>query len=280
MLSYRHAYHAGNFADVLKHLTLINILNYLTEKDKSCCYMDTHAGGGDYNLRSEYAQKNREYETGIAKLWLREDLPEAIAAYVKVIKAFTTSTQLTRYPGSPLIAQHLLRGQDRLELCELHNTEIHALKQTMFKDKRVRVWHEDGMQFALKALPPKERRGLILIDPSYELKTEYAQVIKDLIAMVKRFSTGTYALWYPVIERARIKKMERSLVASNIKNILLVELGIRPDSLFKGMTASGMIIINPPFTLVAKMQNVLPWLAQELGEQGQGSYRNEMLVSE
>ncbi len=280
MLSYRHAYHAGNFADVLKHLTLINILNYLTEKDKGCCYFDTHAGGGDYNLRSEYAQKNREYETGIAKLWLREDLPEAIAAYVNVIKAFTTSKQLTRYPGSPLIAQHLLREQDRLELCELHSTELHALKQSMFKDKRVRVWHEDGMQYTLKALPPKERRGLILIDPSYELKTDYAQIIKNLLVMVKRFSTGTYALWYPVIERARINKMERALVASNIKNILLVELGIRPDSLFKGMTASGMIIINPPFTLATKMHIILPWLAQELGEQGHGSYRNEMLVPE
>ncbi|MDP2903061.1 MAG: 23S rRNA (adenine(2030)-N(6))-methyltransferase RlmJ [Methylovulum sp.] len=280
MLSYRHAFHAGNFADVLKHLILIQILGYLSEKDKAFCCIDTHAGPGDTALNGSYALKNREFENGIGKLWLRDDLPESVASYVKLIRGFNPSARLNRYPGSPLIAKHLLRQHDRLLLYELHSTEIQALSKAVNKDKRVTVFHADGLTHALGLLPPRERRGLILIDPSYEIKSDYTQATETLIKMTKRFATGTYALWYPVVERHRNQALEHAIQTSGIKNVLLFELGREADSDGHGMTASGMIVVNPPWTLEAQMQCALPWLAEALGQDGAGFYRIQTLVSE
>ena len=280
MLSYRHSFHAGNFADVLKHIILIRNLEYLTKKDKPFCCIDTHAGPGKYELDGEYALKNREFDNGIAKLWQRSDLPEFVAHYVSLIKRFNKPDKLTRYPGSPLITKQLLRDKDRLCLFELHNTEIKLLNAEAKKDKRIKIFHADGLKSYLTLLPPFERRGLVLIDPSYEIKSDYQQVVETLAAMHKRFATGTYALWYPVIERSRNQKLERALQAAGIKNVQLFELGIRADSHEHGMTASGMIVINPPWTLGAEMQQVLPWLADVLGHNGEGSYRIETLVAE
>ncbi|MGZ4998248.1 MAG: 23S rRNA (adenine(2030)-N(6))-methyltransferase RlmJ [Methylobacter sp.] len=280
MLSYRHSFHAGNFADVLKHIILIQSLEYLRKKDKPFCCIDTHAGPGKYELDGEYALKNREFDNGIAKLWQRNDLPECVAHYVSLIKRFNSSGKLTRYPGSPLITKQLLRDKDRLCLFELHNTEIKLLNAVADKDKRITVFHADGLKSCLKLLPPFERRGLVLIDPSYEIKSDYRQVVETLIAMHKRFATGTYALWYPVVDRNRNQELERSIQASGIKNVQLFELGIHADSDEHGMTASGMIVINPPWTLAADMKQVLPWLANILGNDGDGFYRIETLVEE
>lgn len=280
MLSYRHSFHAGNFADVLKHIILIQSLDYLNKKDKPWCCLDTHAGPGKYELDGDYALKNREFDNGIAKLWRRDDLPDSVAHYVSLIKRFNKPDQLTRYPGSPLIAKQLLREKDRLCLFELHNTEIKLLMVEAKKDKRIKVFHADGLTSALTLLPPVERRGLVLIDPSYEIKSDYQQVVETLVAMHKRFAVGTYALWYPVIERSRNRKLERALQATGIKNMQLFELGIRADSNEHGMTASGMIVINPPWTLMAEMQQVLPWLADVLGDNGEGFCRMETLVAE
>jgi 23S rRNA (adenine2030-N6)-methyltransferase len=280
MLSYRHSFHAGNFADVLKHIILIHSLDYLRKKDKPFCCIDTHAGPGKYELDGEYALKNREFDTGIGKLWQRNDLPECVARYVSLIKGFNGPDKLTRYPGSPLIAKQLLRDKDRLCLFELHNTEIKSLSALADKDKRINVFHADGLKASLKLLPPFERRGLVLIDPSYELKSDYPQVVETLIAMHKRFATGTYVLWYPVVDRNRNQELERAIQASGIRNVQLFELGIRADSDEHGMTASGMIVINPPWTLSAEMTQVLPWLADVLGNDGQGFYRIQTLAAE
>jgi len=280
MLSYRHSFHAGNFADVLKHIILIQNLEYLTKKDKPFCCIDTHAGPGKYELDGEYALKTREFDNGIAKLWQRNDLPECVARYVSLIKRFNSPDKLTRYPGSPLITKQLLRDKDRLCLFELHNTEIKLLTAEANKDKRINVFHADGLTSCLKLLPPTERRGLVLIDPSYEIKSDYQQVVETLVAMHKRFATGTYALWYPVIDRSRNQKLERAIKACGINNVQLFELGIRADSNEHGMTASGMIVINPPWTLAAEMKQVLPWLAEVLGNNNEGFYRIETLVSE
>jgi len=280
MLSYRHSFHAGNFADVLKHIILIHSLDYLRKKDKPFCCIDTHAGPGKYELDSEYALKNREFDTGIGKLWRRNGLPDCVARYVSLIKGFNGPDKLTRYPGSPLIAKQLLRDKDRLCLFELHNTEIKSLSALADKDKRINVFHADGLKASLKLLPPFERRGLVLIDPSYELKSDYPQVVETLIAMHKRFATGTYALWYPVVDRNRNQQLERAIQASGIRNVQLFELGIRADSNEHGMTASGMIVINPPWTLAAEMTQVLPWLADVLGNDGQGFYRIQTLAAE
>jgi 23S rRNA (adenine2030-N6)-methyltransferase len=280
MLSYQHAYHAGNFADVLKHTILVQVLKYLKTKDKPLCYIDTHAGAGDYKLNSGESQKNREYLNGIDRLWQCNDLPDCVGDYVNVIKQINQSGQLARYPGSPLIASQLLSGKDRLFLYELHTAESRLLNDVVRKDKRIKNFRSDGLKDSLGLLPPKEHRGLILIDPSYEIKNEYQLVVDALKEMHKRFATGCYLLWYPVVARKRNQYMERALQTSGIKNIQLYELGIQPDSDEFGMTACGMVVINPPWTLLADMQQVLPWLTDVLGQNQQGHYRIEQLVGE
>ena len=280
MLSYRHSFHAGNFADVLKHLILIKILEHLHKKDKPFCCIDTHAGPGLYELNSDYALKNKEFENGISRLWQQPNLPASVEQYVKVIQHFNVTDQLNYYPGSPLIAQHFLRVQDRLFLHELHSTEIEMLTQTVKKYRRIKVFHADGLKNTLGLLPPNEHRGIILIDPSYEIKTDYQSVVDTLIQMHKRFATGTYALWYPVVDRTRNQHLELALKQSAIKNIQLFELGISADTAEKGMTSSGMIVINPPWTLQADMQETLPYLATQLGLDHAGHYRIETLVKE
>ncbi|MDO9161193.1 MAG: 23S rRNA (adenine(2030)-N(6))-methyltransferase RlmJ [Methylococcaceae bacterium] len=278
MLSYRHAFHAGNFADVLKHTILIQILEHLGKKDKPFCCIDTHAGPGKYELDGDYAQKNQEYQNGIGKLWQRDDLPECVAEYLNLVKRFNLPDKLTRYPGSPLLIKQMLRNKDRLCLFELHSTEIKLLKD--LTSQHITVSHGDGLKDSLKLLPPIERRGLVLIDPSYEIKNDYTEVVDALKLMHKRFAVGTYALWYPVINRRRNQLLEKAIQSSDINNVQLFELGIRNDSNEHGMTSSGMIIINPPWTLVSQMQETLPWLAEALGQEGEGFYRIETLVAE
>ena len=280
MLSYQHVYHAGNYADVLKHIVLVQALKHLKTKDKLLCYIDTHAGSGEYKLHSGESQKNQEFLGGIGALWGREGLPGCIADYVKLIKEFNHFEQLSRYPGSPLIASLLLGNKDRLFLYERHTAESRLLNDIVKKDKRIKAFRADGLTDSLGLLPPKENRGLIFIDPSYEIKNEYQTVVDALKAMHKRFATGCYCLWYPVVARKRNQYMERALQTSGIKNIQLFELGIQPDSDEHGMTACGMIAVNPPWTLSADMKQVLPWLAETLGQNQQGHYRIEQLVGE
>ena len=280
MLSYRHSFHAGNFADVLKHLVLIKILEHLCKKDKAFYCIDTHSGPGEYVLNGDYALKNKEFESGITQLWQRTDLPEDLNTYVKLIKKFNSTDTLLRYPGSPLITQQFLRSKDHLALFELHSTEIELLKSATHKDKRIHSHHADGLVGAIALLPPKQHRGLVFIDPSYEIKSDYESVINSLIQMHKRFATGSYALWYPVIDRKRNQKLEKALKTSGIQNLQLFELGIKEDNPEHGMTASGMIVINPPWTLAADMKHTLPWLSNNLGINGAGNYRIETLVAE
>jgi 23S rRNA (adenine2030-N6)-methyltransferase len=280
MLSYRHSFHAGNFADVIKHIILIKILEHLGKKDKPFCCIDTHAGPGDYALNEGYASKNREFDNGIAKLWQRNDLPDSVAHYVNLIKKFNHTDELSHYPGSPLIIKQYLRSKDRLFLYELHSTEIELLSTAVNRDRRIKVFHSDGLKSAVGLLPPIEHRGLVLIDPSYEIKSDYRLVIETLIQMHKRFATGTYALWYPVVERGRNQQLEKAIKTSEIKNVQLFELGIKTDTHEHGMTASGMIVVNPPWTLAADMKQILPWLADILGIEGAGLYRIETLAGE
>ena len=280
MLSYQHAYHAGNFADVVKHLVLVQVLHYLKKKNKPLCCLDTHAGSGSYRLASGEAQKNLEYLGGIGKLWHREDLPVGIADYVSLIRHFNPSGQLSQYPGSPLIVRQLLENQDRQFLFELHSAEYRQLNELFKKQKQCKVFHADGLKESLGLLPPLEHRGAVLIDPSYELKSDYQTVADSLKAMHMRFATGCYMLWYPVVDRKRNRFMERALKSTGIKNIQLYELGVQPDHDGFGMTACGMIVVNPPWTLLSIMQEALPWLSEILGENQQGYYRIEQLVSE
>lgn len=270
MLSYRHSYHAGNFADVLKHLCLVEILSYLTQKDKPLCYIDTHSGCAAYDLYAEQADKNKEYLNGIAKLYQQEITHPSIRAYVDKVKQFNQSAHdLTLYPGSPWFAQQILRANDRLFLCELHNQEVQRLKDNMARDKRVKVRHEDGLVFFPSFLPPQEKRGLVLIDPSYEIKSDYQNVVKNIAQAYKKFATGCYALWYPVVDRLQIADLEKRFKQTGIENILLAEISLVEDEQ-KGMTASGMIIVNPPWILEQNLAEALPELCRLLNAR---SYR-------
>lgn len=281
MLSYRHSFHAGNHADVLKHIVLMLILENLKLKDKGFYYLDTHAGVGRYQLSSDEAEKTGEYKEGIGRLWERTDLPQEISHYVDLIKHLNFGAKALRYyAGSPLIAAQLLRPQDRALLTELHPRDFPLLRNNFKEFKNVSVKCDNGFQQLKATLPPKERRGLVLIDPPYELKEDYDLVVKAAEEGYKRFATGTYAIWYPVVLRQQTKRIFKGLQASGIRKILKIELAVRPDSDQRGMTASGMAVINPPWTLENQMKAMLPYLVKTLVPEGTGSWTVEWITPE
>ncbi|WP_127958734.1 23S rRNA (adenine(2030)-N(6))-methyltransferase RlmJ [Serratia microhaemolytica] len=280
MLSYRHSFHAGNHADVLKHTVQSLIIESLKEKEKPFLYLDTHAGAGCYQLTDLHAERTGEYREGIARIWQRDDQPAEMSAYMKVLQHVNHAGNLRYYPGSPLIAAQLLRPQDRLHLTELHPTDYPLLRREFQKDQRTRVERADGYQQLKSQLPPLSRRGFVLIDPPYEIKSDYQQVVSSIAEGHKRFATGTYALWYPVVLRQQIKRMFRELEATGIRRILQIELAVRPDNSQRGMTASGMIVINPPWKLEQQMRSLLPWLHQVLVPSGTGHHLVNWLVAE
>lgn len=280
MLSYRHSFHAGNHADVLKHIVQTLIIESLKEKEKPFLYLDTHAGAGRYQLTNAHATRTGEYLEGIARLWQQEEVPELILPYLEAVGSLNTSDELRYYPGSPLLAAKLLREQDLLMLTELHPTDFPLLRTEFSRDKRVRVCREDGFGQLKSKLPPVSRRGFALIDPPYELKQDYSAVVKGIVEGYKRFATGTYAIWYPVVHRQQIKRMLKELEAIGIRKILQIELAVKPDSDQLGMTASGMIVINPPWKLASQMASILPWLHKTLVPEGTGHTLVEWVVPE
>ena len=280
MLSYRHSYHAGNHADVLKHIVLTLCINALKEKEKPFLYLDTHSGAGRYLLKSEHSEKTGEYLSGINLLWQQPNIPELLNTYLSVIKRYNPFSELKYYPGSPLIAKQLLRQQDKLNLTELHPTDYPLLRQEFSKDKRAKVLCEDGFAQLKSKLPHQFRRGIILIDPSYEIKDDYQIIPKALFEAYKRFATGVYLIWYPVVSRTQTQKMIDSIIKLGIRRISQFELAIKPDNNQKGMTASGMLVINPPWKLHAQMQTILPWLKNTLDVEKTGSFIAQELVSE
>jgi len=280
MLSYRHSFHAGNHADVLKHTVQSLIISSLNEKDKPYLYLDTHAGAGRYLLSGEHAERTGEYLEGIARIWQQDDLPAELEPYIKAVKDLNPNGKLRYYPGSPLIARYLLREQDKLQLTELHPSDFPLLRSEFLKDERARTDRADGYQQLKAKLPPVSRRGFVLIDPPYELKSDYQAVVNGIQEGYKRFGTGVYALWYPVVLRQQIKRLCKELEATGIRRILQIELAVLPDSDRYGMTASGMIVINPPWKLEQQMNNVLPWLHKVLSPSGTGHTKVEWIVPE
>ncbi|NHQ85839.1 23S rRNA (adenine(2030)-N(6))-methyltransferase RlmJ [Iodobacter sp. HSC-16F04] len=272
MLSYRHAFHAGNHADVLKHYIQTQILSYFNQKDKSYWYIDTHSGAGVYSLTEGYATKNAEFESGIARLWERDDLPESIAEYVDVVKALNPDGKLTLYPGSPYVADQLLRPTDRLRLFELHSSDSKILKENFAEaGRRVAVIAGDGFAGIKAVLPPPPRRGVTLIDPPYEDKNDYDYVIDMLHEALSRFATGTYAVWYPQLQRAESKQLPEELKKLGVNSWLHVALSVQsPSADGFGMHGSGMFILNPPWTLAKTLRETMPYLVKILG-QGKGA---------
>ncbi|MDQ1362306.1 MAG: rRNA (adenine2030-N6)-methyltransferase [Pseudomonadota bacterium] len=281
MLSYRHAFHAGNHADVLKHSVLMLVLDYITQKDKPFLYVDTHSGAGMYDLHNGWADKNREYETGIGRIWQQpsQNWPEGMQTYLRAIRDLNSDGDLREYPGSPWLAQFMLREQDKARLFELHRNEYQNLNALFSRYKQIHTEERDGFQALSAVLPPVERRAVILIDPSYEVKADYQNVVQAVKTAHKKFATGVYLIWYPVVNRKWATKLERDFTDSGMRNILLAELAIRADAEEAGMTASGMIVINPPWQLADSLKVVLPFLQKELAEEG-GGFRLEQLVAE
>ncbi|MGV0999386.1 MAG: 23S rRNA (adenine(2030)-N(6))-methyltransferase RlmJ [Fluviibacter sp.] len=276
MLSYRHAFHAGNPADVLKHLVWIQVLDYYGQKDKPFMVVDTHSGAGMYLVDSTMARKTAEWSTGIGKLWELpvDELPESVARYREIIKAANASPALKHYPGSPWISGYCTRHADPLRFFELHKTDAPLLAQTMrFVQKRTQIVLADGLAGLKALIPPPARRAAVLIDPSYEDKADYGKVIAALRDAAQRFATGTYVLWYPKLARREAAELPDRLFKLGATNWLHVTLTTQPpatDGL--GMTGSGLFMINPPWTLPQTLENTLPWLAETLGEPGYGAF--------
>lgn len=282
MLSYRHLYHAGNFADVVKHTVLGLLLQSLHRKHSPFLFLDTHAGAGRYDLNSEAAQKTAEYRLGIARIWPQADSPAPVTSYLDAVRAINDSgAELPRYyPGSPRIARNFLRPQDRMVLTELNRHDCEDLAREFSGDAQTTVRNEDGYQ-ALKAfLPPAERRGLVLIDPSYELKDEYERLTTGLQEAWRRWPTGIYAIWYPILSRSLASRLHKAMAETGIHKILCAELTIQRDTVRTRLNGTGMLIVNPPWQLDEQLTTLLPWLWEHLAVEKQSGTRVEWLVPE
>lgn len=257
MLSYQHGYHAGNFADVIKHIALTRLLSYLTLKDKPLFYLETHSGKGLYDLKHKQAEKTGEYKQGIKPLWdNQKNLPSVFQDYLQIIKQLNDTKDLRYYPGSPCLTINSLRSQDRMYFCELHPAEFEALSTLPRQNKKVHYSDTDGIAAMRALLPPPEKRGLIFIDPSFEIKEEYRDIPAAIKQAYSRFSTGVYCLWYPVVNRRLVDKLDRNMKEIKADKALRIEFNLTMAPM-EGMSGTGLWVLNPPYTFAEEMKTVL-----------------------
>jgi len=267
MLAYRHAFHAGNHADVLKHIVLVLVLRHLAAKEKGFRFVDTHGGAGGYSLQGRYARKHDEHARGIGALWTRDDLPAAVADYVELVRTFNPDGKLAQYPGSPSLALMLLRPQDELRAFELHPTEEKILRATLAGQHRASAVFGDGFTGLRSQLPPPTRRGAVLVDPSYEGTADYPKVVATMRDAVARFADGIYVVWYPQVSKLEAAQLPRRLAALAPKGWLHARLTVQePDAQGFGLAGSGVFVLHPPHTLRAALAEVLPYLVDALGQ--------------
>jgi 23S rRNA (adenine2030-N6)-methyltransferase len=282
-MNYRHIYHAGNFADVVKHAVLVRIVEYLKRKDKAFRVIDTHAGTGRYDLSSPEAQKTGEWQGGIGRL-LNAPMPDAtrrlLAPYLALVRQMNPDGVLSSYPGSPLIARMLLRRQDRLSAIEKHPLDAGALRALFSGDHQVKVMELDGWLALGAHVPPKEKRGLVLIDPPFEEEGEFSRMIDGLKKAHRRWPSGIYVLWYPLKDRAGVGNFREALKKSGIAEIFDTVLTVRPRSTEEKLDGSGMIVVNPPYTLETELRALLPVLADCLGDEKAGNWSLAWLAGE
>ena len=281
-MNYRHAFHAGNFADVIKHIVLVRILLHLQEKDAAFRVIDTHAGAGVYDLTGEEAERGAEWLTGIARILqarFSESALPLIKPYLDIVRAFNPQGgQLKAYPGSPLIVRALLRPQDRLTACELEAKAHKRLIEALRRDTQARVVDLDGWTALPAFVPPKERRGLVLIDPPYEQKDEFERLAAGFSEAFAKWPTGSYLLWYPAKSRRASDELTQQ-VAQTIGQTrppgkcLRVEFSVAPQTADTGLTSAGLLVVNPPWTLAAELKAILPELEKPLGQGGAGRFR-------
>ncbi len=284
MFSYRHAFHAGNHADVLKHTTLLAVMRHMTQKETALNVFDTHAGAGLYRLDGDFAKTSEEAAEGFLKLVATKPatpFAPALQDYIDMVAGFNTGNHWSVYPGSPFIIQSLLSGRDKLKLFELHPTDTKTLIANVAQleaGRQVTVLREDGFEGLKKFLPPPSRRALVLCDPSYEVKHDYARAVSMVADAMLRFATGTYAVWYPIIPRPEahdLPKKLKTMANKAGKAWLHATLTVKSSKLMQddqgeivrpGLPASGMFLINPPHTLKAALKDALPQMAAILGQ--------------
>ncbi|WP_269931598.1 23S rRNA (adenine(2030)-N(6))-methyltransferase RlmJ [Aminobacter sp. HY435] len=282
-MNYRHAYHAGNFADVVKHAVLARLIDYLKRKDKAFRVVDTHAGIGLYDLSSEEAQKTGEWHDGIGRLVDASPPAEAqelLAPYLEAVRAVNPQGGIGYYPGSPLIARHLLRKQDRLSAIELHPDDARALASQFEGDFQARVTQLDGWLALGAHLPPKEKRGLVLVDPPFEVGGEFDRLVDGLARAHKRWPGGIFALWYPVKDRKAVGAFREALAGAGIPKIMDIEFYIRPPSSEPRLDGTGMVVVNPPYSLESELKILLPALNKVLAETAGARWSVEWLADE
>ncbi|MDQ0319805.1 23S rRNA (adenine2030-N6)-methyltransferase [Pararhizobium capsulatum DSM 1112] len=282
-MNYRHIYHAGNFADVLKHAVLARLVTYLKQKDKAFRVLDTHAGIGLYDLSSEEAQKTGEWVDGIGRLLekpLPRDVADILAPYLEAVRDLNPDGSVKLYPGSPKLTRMLMRPQDRLSAMELHPDDYETLHRLFDGDFQSRITELDGWLALGAHVPPKEKRGLVLVDPPFEIAGEYDRLADGLAKAYKRFSGGVFCLWYPLKQGAPIRAFHESLQALNIPKMLCAELSVRSERDTTGLSGSGLIVVNPPFTLKGELDVLLPFLKGRLAQDKHGSARSFWLRGE
>ena len=290
MFSYRHAFHAGNHADVLKHTVLLAVLRHMTQKDTALNVFDTHAGAGLYRLDGDYAKTSEEAAEGFLKLVAtkpKQPFAPALQDYVDMVAGFNTGDHWSVYPGSPFIIQRLLRERDKLKLYELHPTDSKTLVANIAQleaGRQVAILREDGFEGLKKFLPPPSRRALVLCDPSYEVKNDYGRVLDMVADALLRFATGTYAVWYPIIPRPEahdLPKRLKTMANKAGKSWLHATLTVKSSKLTQdaeggvvrpGLPASGMFLINPPHTLKAQLKEALPQMVELLGQDNNAAF--------
>lgn len=282
-VNYRHAFHAGNFADVAKHTILTRILAYLMRKEAPFRVLDTHAGVGLYDLSGDQAERTGEWQDGIARL-IDAELPapvaDLLAPYFEAVRHVNPDDQLRFYPGSPFITRHMLRAQDRLMAFELHPIDADRLRENFENDFQTRITQLDAWKIFGTHLPPKEKRGLVLVDPPFEEKGEFERMVKSLAQAHQRWPGGIYAYWYPIKDPDDVAAYIKALGATGIPKILRLELTIRPSSTPLRLHGTGMIVVNPPYVLEEEMRTVLPVLADVLSDEGRGRWSVEWVAGE
>lgn len=283
-MNYRHAFHAGGFADVVKHIVLVRMLVYLQEKPAAFRVIDTHAGAGVYDLTSEEARRGGEYLTGIARIMqarFSEKTEPLLKPYLDIVRAFNPQRDLVAYPGSPLIARALLRPQDRLTACEVEPKARKRLIEALRRDTQARVVDLDGWTALPAFVPPNERRGLVLIDPSFEQKDEFERLAAGFTEAFAKWPTGSYLLWYPVKSRRATDGLARHVAEAAGAGkppgkVLRLEFSVAPQAASPGLVSSGLLIVNPPWTLMGELKSILPELEKPLGQGGAGRFRLEV----
>ncbi len=285
-MNYRHAFHAGNFADVIKHVILTLTIAYLKKKPKPFRVIDTHAGCGLYDLLGDQAVRTNEWQDGIGRLLNdartdgAESQPPILQTYLDVIRQFNDTDEPRFYPGSPMIARHLLRSGDRLIVNELHPEDVEILRANVPRRRNTKVMSLDAWSFLKSALPPPERRGVILIDPPFEQPGEFERMVLGLTAATKRFATGIYLLWYPLKHPQEVERFKQKLRESGLRRLLAVEVFVAPYQKDVGLTGTGLLIHNPPFELHKDLANVLPYLTNLLATHPQAKFEIDVLAGE